>query len=284
MATNLRSTTKTSRSEQRRPARADNPLPHHKASSRIVQVVHRDLPRRGARWTYSYRPATTKPATVLTAVNDKPCGRPPKEGPSLTAAVRGGRRVLRSGRKNACGAVKQKNCRVAASNTVIGLTKALRSCGRSLRTRSCQKSNAHQSPPVLPGRRQQRSTHPRRAQRAHLRTPRIRCYELKWVHSDERPGFYPMTIRLLFFCRYSAAAMMSFLADGKIQRPARPDTHLCVATSGCAASAINREPNARIAQTRRSSRWLLNLLECTFRDEKSPTGDERSRSSQASTR
>jgi hypothetical protein len=32
----------------------------------------------------------TKPATVLTAVNDKPCGRPPKEGPSLTAAVRGG--------------------------------------------------------------------------------------------------------------------------------------------------------------------------------------------------
>src|SRR5690348_8365728 len=46
-----------------------------------------------------------------------PCSRPsmtsppggPKEGPSLTAAARGGRASLRSGRKNACGAVEQKN-------------------------------------------------------------------------------------------------------------------------------------------------------------------------------
>jgi hypothetical protein len=45
---------------------------------------------------------------VLASVNDKPFGRP-QEGPSLTAAARGGRIYLRSGRKNACGAVEQKN-------------------------------------------------------------------------------------------------------------------------------------------------------------------------------
>jgi hypothetical protein len=45
---------------------------------------------------------------VLAAVNDKPFGRP-QEGPSLTAAARGGQTCLRSGRKNACGAVEQKN-------------------------------------------------------------------------------------------------------------------------------------------------------------------------------
>jgi hypothetical protein len=45
---------------------------------------------------------------VLAAVNDKPFGRP-QEGPSLTAAARGGQTYLRSGRKNACGAVEQKN-------------------------------------------------------------------------------------------------------------------------------------------------------------------------------
>jgi hypothetical protein len=44
---------------------------------------------------------------VLASVNDKPFGRP-QEGPSLTAAARGGRIYLRSGRKNACGAVEQK--------------------------------------------------------------------------------------------------------------------------------------------------------------------------------
>jgi hypothetical protein len=54
------------------------------------------------------RPATIKPAIVLAAVNDKPFGRP-QEGPSLTAAARGGQTSLRSGRKNACGAVEQKN-------------------------------------------------------------------------------------------------------------------------------------------------------------------------------
>jgi len=54
--------------------------------------------------------ATPEPdevATVLAAVNDKPFGRP-QAGPSLTAAARGGRTYLRSGRKNACGAVEQK--------------------------------------------------------------------------------------------------------------------------------------------------------------------------------
>ena len=45
---------------------------------------------------------------MLAAVNDKPFGRP-QEGPSLTAAARGGRTYLRSGRENACGAVEQKN-------------------------------------------------------------------------------------------------------------------------------------------------------------------------------
>jgi hypothetical protein len=55
-----------------------------------------------------FRPAITKPATMLAAVNDKPFGRP-KEGPSLTAAARGGQTCLRSGRKNAYGPVEQKN-------------------------------------------------------------------------------------------------------------------------------------------------------------------------------
>ena len=54
------------------------------------------------------RPAARQHATVLAAVNDKPCGGP-KQGPSLTAVARGGLPRLRSGRKNACGAVEQKN-------------------------------------------------------------------------------------------------------------------------------------------------------------------------------
>ena len=57
--------------------------------------------------TISLCPDLPKPATVLAAVNDKPAGRP-QEGPSLTAAARGGRASLRSGRKNACGAVETK--------------------------------------------------------------------------------------------------------------------------------------------------------------------------------
>ena len=47
-------------------------------------------------------------AIVLAAVKDKPWGWP-QERPSLTAAARDGRAILRSGRKNACGAVEQKN-------------------------------------------------------------------------------------------------------------------------------------------------------------------------------
>jgi transposase len=58
--------------------------------------------------SWTLMPATDQHATVLAAVNDKPGGGPKRE-PSLTAAARGGLTRLRSGRKNACGAVKQKN-------------------------------------------------------------------------------------------------------------------------------------------------------------------------------
>src|SRR6516162_211288 len=44
------------------------------------------------------------PGTPMTSLSGGP-----KEGPSLTAAARGGQTCLRSGRKKACGAVEQKN-------------------------------------------------------------------------------------------------------------------------------------------------------------------------------
>ena len=53
-------------------------------------------------------PRPPSPATVLAAVNDKPSGRP-QRGAVIDRAARGGRASLRSGRKNACGAVEQKN-------------------------------------------------------------------------------------------------------------------------------------------------------------------------------
>jgi hypothetical protein len=41
-------------------------------------------------------PDARQPAVVLTAVKDKPSGRP-QQGPSLTAAVRDGRTIVRAG-------------------------------------------------------------------------------------------------------------------------------------------------------------------------------------------
>ena len=48
------------------------------------------------------------PAVVLAAVKDKPCGRP-KEGPSLTAAVRDGRTIVRVGTEE-CSAGGRRSC------------------------------------------------------------------------------------------------------------------------------------------------------------------------------
>jgi hypothetical protein len=42
-------------------------------------------------------PDAHQPAAVLASVKDKPSGRPPKWGPSLTAAARDGRTIVRAG-------------------------------------------------------------------------------------------------------------------------------------------------------------------------------------------
>jgi hypothetical protein len=69
---------------------------------------------------------------VLAAVNYKPFGRP-QEGPSLTAAARGGRTYLRSGRKNACGAVEQKNGVKREDHKTLAFRAASRTKQRSLK-------------------------------------------------------------------------------------------------------------------------------------------------------
>jgi hypothetical protein len=54
-------------------------------------------------------PDKHQPAVVLAAVKDKPCGRP-KEGPSLTAAVRDGRTILRVGTEECSAGGRTKEC------------------------------------------------------------------------------------------------------------------------------------------------------------------------------
>jgi hypothetical protein len=70
---------------------------------------------------------------VLAAVNDKPFGRP-QEGPSLTAAARAGQTCLRSGRKNACGAVEQKNGVKREDHKALAFQAAIRERRNGLRS------------------------------------------------------------------------------------------------------------------------------------------------------
>jgi hypothetical protein len=69
------------------------------------------------------QPDRQQRAAVLAAVKDKPFGWPP-ERPSLTAAARDGQADMRSGRKNARGAGRTKECRTKEDeNELTTLTK-----------------------------------------------------------------------------------------------------------------------------------------------------------------
>jgi hypothetical protein len=92
-----------------------------------------------------FRPATTKAATVLAAVNDKPFGRP-QEGPSLTAAARAGQTCLRSGRKNACGAVEQKNGVKREDHKALAFQAAIRERRNGRQARTKEQSEPRRSP------------------------------------------------------------------------------------------------------------------------------------------
>ena len=71
---------------------ADNPRRRHSSIGYLSPVDYERQHHQPA----AVIPDAHQPAAVLTAVKDKPFGRP-QEGPSLTAAVRGSRTIVRGG-------------------------------------------------------------------------------------------------------------------------------------------------------------------------------------------